>query len=102
MSIALSREPGRRRASTPISHFALRRLLDAVGHPPIIFVLWDGAEIGAEQGAVARVHVRGPRALWSMLRNPSVGFGDAYADGQLVVEGDLAHTLEVVFRASQH
>jgi cyclopropane-fatty-acyl-phospholipid synthase len=102
MSIALSREPGRRRASTPISHFALRRLLDAVGRPPITFVLWDGAEIGAEEGAVARVHVRDRGALWSLLRNPSLGFGDAYADGRLEVEGDLAHTIEVVFRSSQH
>ncbi|HXK23997.1 MAG TPA: cyclopropane-fatty-acyl-phospholipid synthase family protein [Myxococcota bacterium] len=102
MSIALSREPGRPRASTPIAHFALRRLLDAIGKPPITFVLWDGAEIGAEQGAVARVHVRDPRALWSLLRNPSLGFGEAYAAGGLVVEGDLAHTIEVVFRSSEH
>jgi len=101
MSIALSREPGRPRASTPISHFALRRLLDVVGRPPITFVLWDGAEIGAERGAVARVHVRSARALRSLLRNPSLGFGEAYADGQLVVEGDLAQTLDVVFRSSQ-
>ena len=99
MSVALSREPGQRRTSTLLAHFALRRLLEAVGRPPICFVLWNGEEVG-EEGAAARVHLRDSGALWRLVRNPSLGFGDMYADGRLEVEGDLAHTIELVFRAS--
>ena len=98
MSVALSREPGRPRSSQ-LAHFALRRLLDAVGRPSVAFVLWDGAEIG-EDGASARVHLRDSGALWRLLRNPSLGFGDMYADGRLAIEGDLTHVIELVFRAS--
>jgi cyclopropane-fatty-acyl-phospholipid synthase len=99
MTVALSRDPGRRRTATPLAHFALRRLLDAVGRPPIDFELWDGSSVCGEQPARARVRLRDRRALWRLLRNPSLGFGEAYADGDLEVDGDLATTIEAVFRS---
>jgi cyclopropane-fatty-acyl-phospholipid synthase len=99
MSVALSGEPREPRGSTSVAHFALRRLLGAIGRPPISFRLWDGAEIGEER-ATARVRLRDSGALWRLVRNPSLGFGEMYTEGRLEIEGDLAHAIELVFRAS--
>src|SRR5574342_546275 len=95
-----SRNAGLPRASTPLSHFALRLLLDAIGRPPLAFVLWDGSEVSAGSPPLVRVRVRSPGVLWRLLRNPNLGFGEAYADGALEVDGDLAQTIDLVFRAS--
>jgi cyclopropane-fatty-acyl-phospholipid synthase len=100
MSVALSREPGKPRASSSLAQFALRRLRDALGRPPLAIVLWDGVEIAAADTAATRVRVRDAGALWRLLRNPSLGFGEMYVDGRLEVEGDLAQALELVFRSS--
>jgi cyclopropane-fatty-acyl-phospholipid synthase len=83
------------------TQLALRALLAAVGKPPIEFELWDGSRVESEKPAQLRIRVRDRRTLLRLLRNPIVGFGDAYTDGGVEVEGgDLAQAVEVVFRAS--
>jgi cyclopropane-fatty-acyl-phospholipid synthase len=82
--------------------FALRRLLDVLGRPPLAFVLWDGTEVRATDAPVCRVRLRDRRTVFRLLRNPYNGFGDGYAEGRIEVEGNLAEVAEMVFRASAH
>jgi cyclopropane-fatty-acyl-phospholipid synthase len=80
----------------------LRSLLQALGEPPIEFVLWTGERVIASGAPiVARVHIRDRATLFGILRDPFVRFGDAYSDGRLETEGDLIQVLALISRASQ-
>ncbi len=74
------------------------RLLDAYGGPPVRVVLWSGEEVAAsERPPLATVRLRDRRVLLELLWDPDLAFGDAYSEGRIEVEGDLARFLESVF-----
>ena len=77
---------------------ALRQLLDAIGRPPLAFVLWNGQEVTATDAPVARVVFHDSATLTEVAANPFYAFGEAYADGRVDVEGDLAKLLTVTFQ----
>jgi cyclopropane-fatty-acyl-phospholipid synthase len=84
------------------AQLALRALLAAVGKPPVEFELWDGSRVESDEPPQVRIRLRDRSTLLRLLRNPILGFGDAYTDGGLEVEGDdLVGAVETVFRASQ-
>jgi cyclopropane-fatty-acyl-phospholipid synthase len=58
------------------------------------------ASAGAAE-PVATVRFADRRALLGLLRDPEVGFGDAYADGRVDIEGDLVAALEEASRAAE-
>ena len=87
-----------RRVSGIERRFA-RRLLRAVGSPPLRFVLWNGEEIAANDAPpLTRVVLRDRATFWKVLLDPNYQFGEAYSDGRLVVEGDLVAFLETINR----
>ncbi len=79
----------------------LSRLLAFLGDPPLEFVLWTGESVRpatvAEPVASLRIADRG--ALFGLLADPQVRFGESYSDGRITVEGDLVGVLEAVYRA---
>lgn len=79
----------------------LSRLLAREGEPPLEFVLWTGERVstGATE-PIARVSIANRATLFGILADPQVGFGDAYSDGRITIEGDLVRMLETVYRAS--
>ncbi len=79
-----------------------RRLLRAIGDPPLDFVLWNGEELHGGGPAVARIVIHDRPTLWKLLLRPTLHFGDAYTAGRLEVEGDLAKMLEVAYRAEPY
>lgn len=99
-----TRSPGVRPAERRLA----RGLLDALGGPPVSIVLWNGEEVRASHSGEAaaageppsRVHLRDRRILGELLRHPDLALGEGYADGRVRVEGDLARTIEAVFRSS--
>src|SRR5690606_9739251 len=80
----------------------LRKLLANLGDPPLQVTLWNGEQLAPASGAapVARVHIRDSRALWPLLIDPWLSFGDLYARGDVEIEGDLVEFLCSVYRAS--
>ena len=57
---------------------------------PLHLTLWNGAEFVTAPGRpVARLRIRDRRALWQLFLDPELGFGDAYSDGRIEVEGDF-------------
>jgi len=81
----------------------LRAVLAGMGSPPVTVVLWNGEELRAGSGEpVGRVRLRERSVLRDFVRSPEVAFGDAYCDGRLEVEGDLAGFLIRTFRPGRH
>ena len=80
--------------------WVLARLLSSLGSPPIELAIRDGARVGMGT-PVARVTFDSRATLLWVIGDVPVRFGDAYSDGSLTVEGDLARLLETVYRAGR-
>lgn len=79
----------------------LRKLLEALGDPPVRIGLWNGEEICTCAGAPQfRVDIHDRATLMKICLNPDLQFGDAYSQGRLTIEGDLVALLEAVIRAA--
>ena len=78
----------------------LLRLLARQGEPTLEFILWTGERVstGATE-PVARVSIANRATLFGILVDPQVGFGDAYSEGRITIEGDLVCMLETIYRA---
>lgn len=89
--------------STPGSVTALERwlahkILELTGNPPVCIVLWNGDEIAvANDQPVARLIVRDRGAMYRLILNPNLNFGDLYSVGRLDIDGDLRRFLETVY-----
>jgi cyclopropane-fatty-acyl-phospholipid synthase len=75
-----------------------RGLLEALGAPPIAIVLWSGEAITLDPSPSLRMCVNSRAALFRLIRNPELHFGDLYSAGHLEVEGDLVAFLESAYR----
>jgi cyclopropane-fatty-acyl-phospholipid synthase len=97
----VSARPQAPASSSTLFDRALARLaLRLANSPAIALVLWDGQQCSPPgKTPVARFHLNNRGALYGMLRNPELHFGDAYSTGQIDVEGDFLGALEAVYRA---
>lgn len=81
----------------------LSRVYNATGSPLIRLSVQDGAEAGAPQRkAVATLLLKDRATLLRLVRDPEMGFGDAYMNGQIEVEGDFLRFLEAVYDRVDH
>ncbi len=87
------------RVSWALERTLLRWLLQALGEPPIVLVLWDGQSARTAAEPLARVHIRTPGALWRLVLDAELYFGDDYTAGRIEVEGYFVEFLETMFRA---
>ena len=93
--------PGARRS---IDGRMLDRLARFVGPAPVEFALGERLRAPtpgaiAAGKSIATVRLRDRATLFSILTDPAIGFGDAYADGRVEVEGDLVAFLEAMYQA---
>jgi cyclopropane-fatty-acyl-phospholipid synthase len=84
-------------SATRVECWLARRLLVAVGNPPVCIQLWDGTQIGQGQTCYT-LQLRDRQALWLLNSDPAYQFGELYSRGRLEVDGDLAAFLDVVYR----
>jgi cyclopropane-fatty-acyl-phospholipid synthase len=76
-----------------------RKLLEICGHPPLRLELWNGEGYqSSEDSPVARIMFRDRGALYKLVRNPNLHFGDLYSVGRIDIEGDLVKFLESVYK----
>ncbi len=73
-----------------IERRVVRWIMKQVGNPRISVRLWNGDEFAIGEGRpVACLEFRAPRAVFELLRAPSVGFGECYSSGLIDIHGDF-------------
>jgi cyclopropane-fatty-acyl-phospholipid synthase len=80
-----------------LERWLLRILMAALPRAGYSAVLWDGSSAGEDTGL--RVLIRDRAALWQVVRDPALHFGDLYSAGRIEVEGDLVTFLERTYAA---
>jgi cyclopropane-fatty-acyl-phospholipid synthase len=92
----------RRRANGvvfPLERFLVAKVLHAFGDPPIDVVLWNRQTIPSRRGnAVARVLIRDRGALFRLVADPELNFGELYSAERIEVRGNLVDFLEAVYK----
>lgn len=84
-----------------------RQVLKSLGDPAVAVKFWDGYRLepaprrGAAVKPIGTVTLTSPDVLARLLRYREVGFGDAYADGDLLIDGDLVDVLVEIESARQ-
>lgn len=87
-------------ASTRLDRWVLGRIQRTVIRAPVRFVLWDGFEAPARVNPpVATILIKNRPALFSLVWDAELNFGEAYMSGALEVQGDLERLLEAIYRA---
>jgi cyclopropane-fatty-acyl-phospholipid synthase len=65
-------------------------IMKRVGNPRIAIRLWNGDEFPVtDERPVACMEIRKRRAIFELLRSPSVGFGECFTQGLIEIHGDL-------------
>jgi cyclopropane-fatty-acyl-phospholipid synthase len=83
-----------------IDQWLLQRIHSSVGRPPIRLMFENGVEVSATGALpVATIVIRDRGTLFDLIRDPEVGFGEAYSEGRITVEGNLVAALEAVYRS---
>jgi cyclopropane-fatty-acyl-phospholipid synthase len=92
----------RRRATGvvfPLERFLVAKMLHAFGDPPVDIVLWNRQTIPSRRGnAVARVLIRDRGALFRLVADPELNFGELYSAERIDVRGNLVDFLEAVYK----
>lgn len=82
-----------------LERWLARKLLELANTPSLRLVLWNGDEVAlGHTPATVRLLLRDRGALYKLITDPALHFGDLYSVGRLEVEGDLVHFLELAYR----
>jgi cyclopropane-fatty-acyl-phospholipid synthase len=83
-------DTSQRLAERDFDQSLIRWVMKCVGDPRISVRLWDGNEFAVtDERPVACMEIRERRAVFELLRSPSVGFGECYSQGLIEIHGDL-------------
>jgi len=75
------------------------KLLRLAGKPPVAIELWNGERVlPPGQETVHTLYIGDRGALYSLLSNPNLAFGDLYRAGRVSVDGDLVEFLTDISR----
>ena len=102
---SLLRAAATARPVRPWHRLLIRQLLAVVGKPPLSAALWDGQIIRTSSAVpLATIFIHNAATLRRLAPNPFYQFGEAYANGQIDIVGDLVEALLAIdrsLRASQ-
>ena len=92
-----------RREPSALDRWAVRQIVTRLGSSsPVRIELWDEPE-GAPRDGTVRMRILDGRALWQLIINPDLHFGDLYSSGRIQVRGDLLTLLLEAYRyTSEH
>jgi cyclopropane-fatty-acyl-phospholipid synthase len=93
-----SSEPGALRYRG-VAARTLRRFLRLMGDPAVAFELWNGTRVIPVGRPVATLRIKDAATLGRFMFRPEMGFGEAYVDGRIEVDGSLVDVLDAVYRA---
>lgn len=91
---------GERRVSAgPVDRWLLKRIVAALGRPPVTFALWDGSTLASEGESVGKITFKDRATLYRVIASPEIGFGDAFSEGRVEISGDFVQVLYKGFAA---
>jgi cyclopropane-fatty-acyl-phospholipid synthase len=82
---------------TSVDRWFVNKILEAAAHPPVNVALWDGKLICRVEQPVGTLRFNDRLAIWKLVLNPELHFGDLYSNGRIGFEGDLVGFLEEVY-----
>ena len=80
-----------------LDRWLVKQITSRLGPSPVRIELWDEPEGAARDGTV-RMRILDRKALWQLLVNPDLHFGDLYSSGRIQVRGDLLTLLLEAYR----
>jgi cyclopropane-fatty-acyl-phospholipid synthase len=91
-----------RKAPTALDRRLVTAISDKLVGRPVRVALWDEAvaEPGAD-GTPVTVRIGDRGALWQLVVNPELHFGDLYSSGRIEVDGDLLTVLDEAYRYAE-
>jgi len=81
-----------------LTKWLVDRIFDAIGPAPLRIVVGDEEYGLPEMAPLYTIRIKDRVTLWELLRDPEIGFGEAYSAGRLDVEGDLADLLTCTYQ----
>jgi cyclopropane-fatty-acyl-phospholipid synthase len=86
-----------RRDPSALDRWLIRQITDKLGDSPVRLALWNEPDVKPRDGgATIRILDRG--ALWQLVVNPDLHFGDLYSSGRIEVRGDLLVVMQEAYR----
>ena len=80
-----------------LDRWIARRLVAALDDAPVEVRLWDGFALNTSvPSPVGSVTVHDRAALYMLLVDGELGFGDGYTDGRITVDGKLLELIETI------
>jgi cyclopropane-fatty-acyl-phospholipid synthase len=77
----------------------LKKMLRAIGNPPVQVELWNGRTISNHNGnEVARILIHDRGALLKVIADPELCFGEMYSAQRIDVQGNFLDFLEAAYR----
>ena len=89
-----------RQEPTSLDRWLVKQITSKLGASPVRIELWDERE-GAACDGIVRMRILDRKALWQLLVNPDLHFGDLYSAGRIEVRGDLLTVLLEAYRYTE-
>jgi cyclopropane-fatty-acyl-phospholipid synthase len=86
-----------RHEPTALDRWLIKQITSKLGPSPVRIMLWDEADVPPREGGV-NLRVLDRKALWQLVVNPDLHFGDLYSAGRIQVRGDLLTLLLEAYR----
>jgi cyclopropane-fatty-acyl-phospholipid synthase len=86
-----------RHEPTGLDRWLVRQITSRLGTSPVRIELWDEPDVAPREGTV-RMRILDRKALWQLVVNPNLHFGDLYSAGRIQVRGDLLTLLLEAYR----
>jgi cyclopropane-fatty-acyl-phospholipid synthase len=90
-------EEAARQEPTGFDRWLAKQITTKLGESPVRIALWDAPDVAPRDGAV-HLRILDRKALWQLVVNPDLHFGDLYSAGRLQVRGDLLTLLLEAYR----
>ena len=83
---------------TALDRKILKKMMVFIGEPDIRVTLWDGEQFDfGNKPAVAYLKFHDRAALYKLISDPEMHFGDLYSSGRIDVDGDMVRFMEQVY-----
>jgi cyclopropane-fatty-acyl-phospholipid synthase len=89
-----------RRDPSGLDRWLVGQITSRLGKSPVRIALWDERDVTPRDGTVF-VRIMDRKALFQLLSNPDLHFGDLYSSGRIQVRGDLLVLLQEAYRYTE-